>query len=196
MKYWFLKFWIYVYIWKHRVLKNNAHIEKIRKHIIYKFKNSHLYCLFNHKKQCLVLIFFNSLANHWTLNCNDIKFSKMRPYIQQYDNSEKYVKSILLHEKNCLFQSRQFWLNQIRSDQSLSRVQLCDPMKRSTPGLPVHHQLPEFTQTHVHRVSDAIQPSHPLSAPSPLAPNPSQHQSLFQWVNSSPEVAKVLEFQL
>ena len=69
-------------------------------------------------------------------------------------------------------------------------------MNRSTPGLPVHHQLPEFTQTHVHRVSDAIQPSHPLSSPSPPAPNPSQHQSLFQWVSSSHEVPKVLEFQL
>ena len=57
---------------------------------------------------------------------------------------------------------------------------LCDPMNRSTPGLPVHHQLPEFTQTHVHRVSDAIQPSHPLSSPSPPAPNPSQHQTLLQ----------------
>ena len=57
----------------------------------------------------------------------------------------------------------------------------CDPMNNSTPGLPVHHQLPEFTQTHVHRVSDAIQPSHPLSSPSP-SPNPSQHQGLFQWV--------------
>ena len=56
----------------------------------------------------------------------------------------------------------------------------CDPMNRSMPGLPVHHQLPELTQTHVLRVSDAIQPSHPLSSPSPLAPNPSQHQSLFQ----------------
>ena len=72
---------------------------------------------------------------------------------------------------------------------------LCDPMNRSTPGLPVHHQLLEYTQTHVHWVSDAIQPSHPLLSPSP-APNPSQHQSLFQWVNSSHEVAKVLEFQL
>ena len=71
---------------------------------------------------------------------------------------------------------------------------LCDPMNRSTPGLPVHHQLPEFTQTHVHRVSDPIQSSHPLS-PSPPAPNPSQHQGLFQWVNSSHQVAKVLEFQ-
>jgi len=71
---------------------------------------------------------------------------------------------------------------------------LCDPMNHSMPGLPVHHQLPEFTQTHVHRVSDAIQPSHPLSSPSPPARNPSQHQSLFQWVNSSHEVAKVLSF--
>ena len=71
---------------------------------------------------------------------------------------------------------------------------LCDPMNRSTPGLPVPHQLPEFTQTHVHRVSDAIQPSHPLSSPSPPAPNSSKHQSLFQWVNCSHEVAKVLEF--
>ena len=71
---------------------------------------------------------------------------------------------------------------------------LCDPMNLSTPGLPVHHQLPEFTQTHVHRVSDAIQPSHPLSSPSPPSRNPSQHQSLFQWVNSSHKVAKVLEF--
>ena len=73
---------------------------------------------------------------------------------------------------------------------------LCDPMNPSTPGLPLHHQLPEFTQTHVHRVGDAIQPSHPLSSPSPPAPNPSQHQNLFQWVNSSHEVARVLEFQL
>ena len=73
---------------------------------------------------------------------------------------------------------------------------LCDPMNRSTPGLPVHHQLPEFTQTHVHRVGDAIQPSHPLSSPSPPSPNPSQHQGLFQSVKSSHEVAKVLEFQL
>ena len=77
-----------------------------------------------------------------------------------------------------------------------SCLTLWDPMNHSTPGLPVHHQLLEFTQTHVHRVSDAIQPSHPLSSPSPSAPNPSQHQGLFQWVNSLREVAKVLEFQL
>ena len=73
---------------------------------------------------------------------------------------------------------------------------LCDPMNLSTPGLPVHHQPLEFTQTQVHRVSDAIQPSHPLSSPSPPASNPSQHHSLFQWVNSSHQVSKVLEFQL
>ena len=73
---------------------------------------------------------------------------------------------------------------QITSDQTISVAQscptLCDPMNRSTPGLLVHHQLLEFTETHVHRVSDAIQPSHPLSSPSPLSLNPSQHQSLFQ----------------
>ena len=57
---------------------------------------------------------------------------------------------------------------------------LCDPMNGSTAGLPVHHELLEFTQTHIHRVGDAIQPSHPLSSPFPPAPNPSQHQSLFQ----------------
>ena len=82
------------------------------------------------------------------------------------------------------------------SSVSQSCPTLCDPMNRSMPGLPVHHQLPECTQTHVHWVRDAIQPSHPLSSPSPPAPNPSQHQSLFQWVSSSHEVAKVLEFLL
>ena len=77
-----------------------------------------------------------------------------------------------------------------------SCLSLCDPMNCNTPGLPVHHQLPEFTQIHVHWVDDAIQLSHPLSSPSLPAPNPSQHQGLFQWVSSSHEVAKVLEFQL
>ena len=77
-----------------------------------------------------------------------------------------------------------------------SCLTLWDPMNHSTPGLHVHHHLTEFTPTHIHRVRDAIQPSHPLSSPSPPAPNPSQHQSLFQWVNSSHDVAKVLEFQL
>ena len=89
-----------------------------------------------------------------------------------------------------------YWTSVQFSSVSQSCPTLCDPMNRSTPGLPVHHQLPEFTQTHVHRVSDALQPSHPLSSPSPPAPNPSQHQGLFQWVSSSHEMAKVLEIQL
>ena len=71
---------------------------------------------------------------------------------------------------------------------------LCDPMNRGTPGLPVLHQPPVFTQTHIHRVSDAIQPSHSLSSPSPPAPNSCQHQGLFQWIKYSHEVVKVLEF--
>jgi len=81
-----------------------------------------------------------------------------------------------------------------------SVAQLCptlwDPRDYSTPGLPVHHQLPELAQTHVHRVGDAIQPPHPLSSPSPSAFNLSQHQGLFQGVSSLHQVAKVLEFQL
>ena len=82
------------------------------------------------------------------------------------------------------------------SVQSLNCVLLCNPMDCSTPGLPIHHQLPEFTQTHVRWVSDAIWPSHPLSSPSPPALNLSHHQGLFKWVGSSHQVAKVLEFQL
>ena len=86
---------------------------------------------------------------------------------------------------------------QFSSVQSLSRAWLfVTPWNHSMPGLPVHHQLPEFTQTHVHRVSDAIQPSRPLSSPSPPALNLSQHQGLFKWVSSSHQVGKGLEFQL
>ena len=71
---------------------------------------------------------------------------------------------------------------------------LFHPMNRSNPCLPVHHQLPEFNQIHVHRLGDFIQPSHPLSSPSPPAPNPSQHQGLFQWVNSSHQWPKFWSF--
>ena len=78
----------------------------------------------------------------------------------------------------------------------LSHVWLCDPMNRSMPGFPVHHQLLEFNQTHIHWVGNAIQPSHPLSSPSPPAFNLSQNQGLFQWISSSHQVAKVLKFQL
>ena len=101
---------------------------------------------------------------------------------------------------------RKWWgVTSAISSQCLSSIQfssvtqlcltLCDPMNCTTPGLPIHRCLLKFTQTHVRQVGDAIQPSHPLLPPSPPAPNPSQHQSLFQWVNSSQEVAKVLEFQ-
>ena len=82
---------------------------------------------------------------------------------------QRTLKSLLQHHSSVQF-----------SSVAQSCLTLCDPMNHSTPGLPVHHQLPEFTQTHVHQVSDAIQPSHPLSSPFPPALNPSQHQSLFQ----------------
>ena len=85
---------------------------------------------------------------------------------------------------------------QFISVQSLMCRALCDPMGCSTQGFRVHHQLPELTQTHVHRVSDAIQPSHPLSSPSLPAFNLSQHQGLFKQVSSLHQVAKVLKFQL
>ena len=83
-------------------------------------------------------------------------------------------KEDVVHIYNGIFSSVQF------SSVAQSCLTLCDPMNHSMPGLPVHHHLPEFTQTHTHRVSDDIQPSHPLSSPFPPAPNPFQHQSLFQ----------------
>ena len=99
------------------------------------------------------------------------------------------VKWCLQYIKHCfnVFSSVQF---------SQSCLTLWDPMDCSTPGLPVHHQLLEFTQTHVHWVGDATQPSHLLSSPSPPAFNLSQHQCHFKQVSSSHQVAKVLEFQL
>ena len=103
---------------------------------------------------------------------------------------------ILSH--NYFVQCGDLRFNLLSSVSSVSQLcpTLCNPMNCSMPGLPVHNHLPEFTQTHVHRVSDAIQPSHPLSSPFPPVSNPSQHQSLFKWANSSHQVAKVLEFQL
>ena len=92
-----------------------------------------------------------------------------------------------------------FWGQVTFSSVQFGRSVMSDalqPLNCSTPGLPVHHQLLEFTQMNVHWVSDAIQPSHPLSFPSTLPQNPSQHHSIFRWVNSSHEVAKVLELQL
>jgi len=109
------------------------------------------------------------------------------------------LKSFTLHPLSLVFYIQNSGSSVHFSSVQFSRSVMSDslrPHELPHTGPPCHHQLPEFTQTHVHRVSDAIQPSHPLSSPSPPAPNPSQHQSLFQWVNSSHEVAKVLEFQL
>ena len=97
-------------------------------------------------------------------------------------------KKHIVHIINGMFSSVQF------SSVTQLCPTLCDPMNRSTPDLPVHHQLPEFTQTHAHQVSDAILPYHPLSSPSPPAPNPSQHQGLFQWVNSRMKWPKYWSF--
>ena len=127
------------------------------------------------------------------------------PYIPCSHDSAWWEWSTIRSEQFCsvLTMSQILWLKKWSCFSSVqfssvahSYLTLCSPMNCSTPGLPVHHQLPEFTQTRVRRVGDVIQPSHPLSSPSPPAPNPSQHQSLFQWVNSLHEVAKVLEFQL
>ena len=100
-----------------------------------------------------------------------------------------------LLQYSCLENPRDWGASVQFSSVAQSCPTLCNPMNCSTPGFPVHHQLLEFTQTHGHWVGNAIQPSHPLSSPSPPAPNPSQHHSLFQLVNSSRDVAKVLEFQ-
>ena len=133
-------------------------------------------------------------------NCQKQEATKM-PFSRWID------KQIVVHPENGIaFSTKKKWAIKLWKDIEELSVQfssvaqscptLCDSMNGSTPGLPVHHQLLEFTQIYVHWVGDAIQPSHPLSSPSPPAPNPSLYQSLFQWVNSSHEVAKVLEFQL
>ena len=113
-------------------------------------------------------------------------------------NKNLCLQSISLDQLWCNLYIFRFHLYQF-SSVTQSCPTLCDPMNRSTPGLPVHHQLPEFTQTHVHRVRDASQPSHPLSSPSPPTPNPSQHQSfpmsqLFTWGGQSTGVSALASF--
>ena len=143
---------------------------------------------------------------HYLCLENPMDREAWRATVHRVAKNRIWLKQISIHVYvlNCFFppsertviQGNEFLTSVQFSSVAQSCPTLCNPMNCSTPGISVHHQLPEFTQTHVHRVSDAIQPSHPLSSPSPPAPNPSQHQSLFQWVNSSHEVAKVLEFQL
>ena len=126
----------------------------------------------------------------WSHNIPQNSIDTMGCWISWISSKKNKLKFFLL----CIF----FPLNNYLQFSSVAQScpTLCDTINRSMPGLPVHHQVLEFTQTHVHRFGDAIQPSHPLSSLSSPAPNPSQHQSLFQWVSSSHEVAKVLEFQL
>ena len=146
---------------------------------------------FIHKSFCAFFVveaaFLPVLSTVMGLNCSTHLFETYTYFNKIHKIS---IKSTPLSNFYLLFSLVQF------SSVAQSCLTLWDRMNCSTPGLPVHHQLREFTQIHIHQVGDAIQPSHPLSSPSPLAPNPSQHQSLFQWVNSSHEVAKVLEFQL
>ena len=121
---------------------------------------------------------------------------------KQYEKAKRQDTERWTPQVDAQYATGDQWKNNSRKNEvqfssvAQSCPTLCDPMNRSTSGFPVHHQLPEFIQTHVHQVGNAIQLSHPLSSLSPPSPNSSQHQSLFQWINSSHEVAKVLEFQL
>ena len=141
----------------------------------------------------------SSVTQSWTTLCDPMDFST--PSLPVHHQLPEFTQTHV-HWVGDAIQS----LHPLSKSLPLFRIQfslvaqlcptLCDPMDCSTPDFPVHHQLPESTQTHTHHVSDAIQPSHALLSPSPPAFNFSQHNGLFQWVNSSHQVAKVLEFQL
>ena len=129
----------------------------------------------------------NSKQNNWQIiNLQNIQVTQ----VAQHQKNEQPNQKVGKRTKQTLLQRRyQF------SSVAQSCPTLCDPMDCSTPSFPVHHQLLELTQTHVHRVGDAIQPPHLLSSPSPPAFNLSQPQGLFQWLSSLHQVAKVLELQ-
>ena len=147
-------------------------------------------------------------ATLWTAACQaSLSFITPRVYLNSCPLTRwchPTISSSVIPYSSCLlylpatgcFQVSQFFASVQFSSVAQVCLTLCDRIDCSMPGLPVHHHLPEFTQTHVHWVSDAIQPSHPLSSPSPSAFSFSQHQGLFQWVRSSHQVSKVLEFQL
>ena len=133
------------------------------------------------------------MANRWGNNGNGDRFIFFsRKITADGDCSHEINRCLLLGRKAMTNSILKYSISSVAQ----SCPTLCDPMNHSTPGLPVHHQLLESTQTHVCRVGDDIQPSHPLSSPCPPALNLSQHQGLFKWVSSSHQVAKVLEFQL
>ena len=144
----------------------------------------------------LMLVFISpSLGFSSFLYSHTVYFSL--PWLLPTPVSSGFLHLVHSHPKphaHKYFQLIVGWIIQF-SSATQSCPTLCDPIDCSTPGLPVHHQLLEFTQTHAHWVSDAIQPSHPLLSPSP-AFNLFQHQGLFKWVSSSHQVTKVLEFQL
>ena len=133
-------------------------------------------------------------SSYWESRCTFLKVSLLQKYSIQKTDTRKHWevlhRSITLTGDGITSVSVQF------SSVTQSCLTLCSPMDCSTPAFPVHHQLLEFAQTHVHLVSDAIQPSHPLSSPYPPAFSLSQHQGLFQGVSSLHQVAKILEFQL
>ena len=128
------------------------------------------------------------IVNHWTTSAKSFQ-----PCLTLGDPVDCTLPGSSVHG---ILQAEYWRLDDQFSSVAQSCPTLCDPMNCSTPGLPVHHQFLEPTQSHVHWVGDAIQPSHPLPSPSPPALNLSQHQGLFQWVSSLHQVTKVLEFQL
>ena len=151
--------------------------------------------------ESLFIVRISLLKWKWDkLIMSELLFQKL--FINNHGISIDIDKGQEFHGYWCLYTGRKLWeredmfpLIQFSSVAQLC-LTLCNPIECSTSGLPVHHQLPEFTQTHVHPVGDAIQPSHPLSSPSPPALKLSQHQGLFHWVSSLHQVAKVLGLQL
>ena len=173
-----------IHYFKYRNLFEVFSIEYIL--VVYRIQG-HSNTLFQQHKRTLYI--FMNIAM-WSILKSDWLYSLQPKMEKLYTVSSNKTGSWLWLRSWTLSCQVQF------SSVSQSCPTLCEPMNRSTPGLPVHHQLPEFTQAYAHWVSDAIQPSHPLSSPSLPALNLFQHRGLFQWVSSSHQVAKVLELQL
>ena len=186
----------------------SVHFNWVVLFFIYNCRFLHVFWILNPYQTYHLQISFSfiSLLFHFVddfLHCTKVFLLSVTPFVYfcfHFHCLRKYIQKMLLRCERAYCLCFLLEINGFVSVQFISVAQLCrtlwDPMNRSTPGLPVHHQLPEFTPTHVHWVGDAIQPSYPLSSPYPPAFNLSQHQGLFQWVNSSHQVAKVLEFQL